>query len=107
MEVLSVVLMEVERFNGKAKADEQGAVALVLDLAKAFWASQPSCGVGLGDALQLPEEDVAGAVRPFRAPEACTVRRMCGRADHDRHCYLARVQMALFALTYCAPGCAG
>ena len=30
------VLMEKERFKGKAKADDQGAVALVLDLAKAF-----------------------------------------------------------------------
>ena len=30
------VLMDMERFNGKAKAEEQGAVALVLDLAKAF-----------------------------------------------------------------------
>ena len=30
------VLVEMERFNGKAKAEEQGAVALVSDLAKAF-----------------------------------------------------------------------
>ena len=28
--------MEMERFNGKAKAEDQGAVALVLDLAKVF-----------------------------------------------------------------------
>ena len=30
------VLMEMERFNGKAKAEDRGAVALVPDLAKAF-----------------------------------------------------------------------
>ena len=30
------VLMEMERVNGKAKGEDQGAVALVLDLAKAF-----------------------------------------------------------------------
>ena len=30
------VLMEMETFSAKAKAEEQGAVALVLDLAKAF-----------------------------------------------------------------------
>ena len=30
------VLMEVERFNGRAKAEDRGAVALVLDLAEAF-----------------------------------------------------------------------
>ena len=28
--------MEMERFNGRAEAEDQGAVALVLDLAKAF-----------------------------------------------------------------------
>ena len=30
------VLMEMKRFNGRAKAEDQGAVALVLDLANAF-----------------------------------------------------------------------
>ena len=30
------ILMEMKRFNGRAKAEKQGAVALVLDLAKAF-----------------------------------------------------------------------
>ena len=30
------ILMEMERFNGKAREEDQGAVALVLDLAKAF-----------------------------------------------------------------------
>ena len=30
------ILMEMERFNGKAKKEDRGAVALVLDLAKAF-----------------------------------------------------------------------
>ena len=37
------------------------------------------------DALQLPKKDLAGAVRLFRAPDACTVRRMCGRAVTDHH----------------------
>ena len=30
------ILMEMERFSGRAKAEEHGAVAFVLDLAKAF-----------------------------------------------------------------------
>ena len=30
------ILMKMERFDGKAKEGEQGTVALVLDLAKAF-----------------------------------------------------------------------
>ena len=53
-------------------------------------ASQPSCGLGLGDALQLLKEDIAGAVRLFRAPEASAVRRMRGGAAPDHHGHLAR-----------------
>ena len=60
-------------------------------------ASQPSCGLGLGDALQLPKEDLAGAVRVLRAPEASAVRRMCGGAAPDHHGHLARVQVELCA----------
>ena len=78
---------------------------LVLDLMKAFRASQPSSGLGLSDAFQLPKEDLASAVRLFRAPEACAVRRMCGGAAPDRHCYLAGVQDEFFALRYCVAGC--
>ena len=76
------VLTEIERFNGKAKAEEQGVV-------------------GLGDALQLSKEDLVGAVRLFRAPESGTVRRMCGRTAHDHHGYLARVQVELLQLGLC------
>ena len=36
-------------------------------------AGQSSSGSGLGDALQLSQEDVAGALRIFRAPEAGSV----------------------------------
>ena len=36
-------------------------------------ARQPPCGVGLGDAHLLPEEDLASAMRVFRAPEASVV----------------------------------
>ena len=39
----------------------------------------------LGDARQLPKEDVAGAMRVLRAPEASTVRRICGGAAPDHH----------------------
>ena len=53
--------MEMERFDGKAKEGDQVAVALVLDLANAF-ESQSPCGVGLGNALQLPKEDLEGVM---------------------------------------------
>ena len=45
------MLMEMERLKYRAGAEDQGAVALVLDLAKAF--ERP------GDALQLSKEDLA------------------------------------------------
>ena len=53
------ILLEKKRFNGKAKEEDQGALALVLDSAKGFER------VGLGDALQFPKEDLASAVRVF------------------------------------------
>ena len=37
---------------------------------KGLRACQPPCGLGLGDAFQLPEEDLASAVWLLRAPEA-------------------------------------
>ena len=63
----------------KQKKKIKGASALVVDLAKAFERVQSSCDLRLGDALRLLKEDLANAVRVLRAPEACTVRRMCGR----------------------------
>ena len=68
-------------------------------------ASQPSGGLGLGDALQLPKEDIAGAERLFRAPEASAVRRLRGGAGPDHLGHLARVQVELIAFTYCSAGC--
>ena len=61
-------------------------------LGEGLRARQSSCGLGLGNALQLPKQDLASAVRVVPAPEACTVRRMCGRAAPDHHDYPARVQ---------------
>ena len=66
---------------------------------------QSSCGLGQGDALQLPKEDLASALRLFRAPEEGGVRRMCGRAVADHHGHPARVQVELFAVAHCVAGC--
>ena len=99
------LLMEVERFDGKAKEEDQEAVALVLDLAKAF-GRVSLCGLGLGNTLRFPKEGIAGAVWLLRAPEASAVRRMCGRAAQDHHGHLARVKVELLALAYCTSRCA-
>ena len=58
------ILMEMERFCGKAKEEDQGAAALVLDLAKVFRACQPRGGLGLGDAFSVSQE---------RSCECCAV----------------------------------
>ena len=67
--------------------------------------SQSPGGVGLGDALQLPKEDIAGALWALRAPEASTVRRMFGGATPDHYGHLARVEVELLASARCAAGC--
>ena len=95
--------MEKKRYG--AGKEDQGAVALVLDLAKAFERVSLPCGVGLGGALQLPKEDLASAVRVLPAPEASAVRRMCGGAAPDHHGHPARVRVELFASAYCITGC--
>ena len=99
------ILMPMEGFDGKAKEGEQGAVVLVLDLAKAF-ESQPPCGVGLGNALQLPQEGLPSVVRILRAPETSAVRRMCGGAAPDHHGHLGRVKVELPAFAHCTARCA-
>ena len=55
-------------------------------------------------ALQLPTEDVAGAVRVLRAPEASAVRRMCGGAPPDHYGHLAKVEVELLATAFCVAG---
>ena len=96
------VFMEMKRFNGRAKSRRKRTVALVAGPCEGIRASQPTDGLGLGDALQLPKEDVAGAVWSFQAPEASAVRRLRGGAAPDHHGHLARVQVELFAFTHCS-----
>ena len=73
--------MQMERFCGKAKEEDQGAVALVLDLAKAF------------ERVSLLEVWAwATAMRVLRASEASAFRRMRGGATPDCHGHLARLK---------------
>ena len=46
----------------RRRKESQGAVALVQDLAKAFERNQSPSDLGVGNALQFPEEDIAGVV---------------------------------------------
>ena len=101
------ILMEMERFYCKAKEENQGAVALVLDLAKASERVSLPVVWAWATHFQVAKEDLASAVRLFRAPEAGAVRRMRGGAAPDHHGHLARVQVELFASADCIEGCIG
>ena len=68
MEELWEILLEMERFSGKAKEEDQGAVALVLDLAKAF------------ERVSLPV--VWAWAAHFSFPRI--LRVLCGYFEHQR-----------------------
>ena len=55
------ILMEMERFKERAKEEDQGALALVLDLAKAL----ERVSLLVVWAWATPKEDLASAVRVF------------------------------------------
>ena len=97
------IQLEMERFNGKAKEEGQGAV--VLDLAKAFERVSLPVVSAWATHFTFPRKILRVLCGLFRAPEEGTVRRMCGRAAPDHH-GLARVQVELVAFTNCAAGCA-
>ena len=61
----------------KSKGRRSRSCGLGLGLGEGLRTCQLPSGLGLGDALQLPKEDLAGALRVFRTPEASTVRRLC------------------------------
>ena len=74
-------------------AEDQGALALVLDLAKAF--ERVSLPVVWAWATRFPRKILRVLCGVFRTPEASSVRRMCGRANTDHHGHLAGVQVCL------------
>ena len=92
------VLMEMERLNGRAKAEDQGAVALVLDPAKAFERVSLPVVWAWATHFSFPRKMLRVLCRVFRA-EASAVRRMCGGAAPDHHSHLVRVQVELLAST--------
>ena len=91
--------MEMERFKYRAREEDQGAVALVLDPAKAF------------ERASLP---VVWAWAQFSKK---ILRVLCGYFEHqrrvqfegcaatDHHGHPARVQVELFAVASCVAGC--
>ena len=62
------ILLETERFHGKAEEENQEALALVLDLAKAFERVS----------LPVPRKILRVLCGDFELQKASAVRRMCG-----------------------------
>ena len=92
--------MEMERCQSKEKQREKikDAVALVLDLAKAVERVSLPCGLRLGDTLQLPKENLAGALRLFSSTRGGCSSKECAAeqlANHQGH--FVRTQAELFA----------
>ena len=93
------ILLEMDRLNGKAKEKDQGALASVLDLAKAFERiSLPVVWAWAAGAFQFPKKDLASPVRVLGALAVSTVRRMRGGVASDHFGHLARVQVELLLL---------
>ena len=65
-------MIEMEELS-EQKGRRSRSCGLGLGPDEGLRARQPPCGLGLGVVLQLPKEDLAGAVWVFRAPEASAV----------------------------------
>ena len=93
--------MEMEKYRYIAGKEDQGAVALVLDLAKAF------------ERVSFPVVWAWATHFSFRRK---ILRVLCGYFEHqrcvqfgrtapDHHGHLARVEVELLASAHCAAGC--
>ena len=90
--------MEMERFNGRVKAEDRGAVALVLDLAKAFERASLLVVWAWATHFSFPRKILRVLCGYFEHQRgASAVRRMRGGAAPDHHGHLARVEVELFA----------
>ena len=93
--------MEMEGFNHHAGEEDQGAAALVLDLANAFERFGPGhTSASKRKILRVP-------CGYFRAPEASAGLTMRGGAAPDHHGHLARVEVELLASAWCGAGRTG
>ena len=100
------ILVEMERFNGKAKEEDHGALALVLDLAMAFEHVSLPVVWAWATHFSFPRKILRVLCGYFEHAEASAVRRTRGRAAPDHYGHLARVKVELLSFAYCATRCA-
>ena len=87
----------MERFNDKAKEEDQGALALVLDLAKEFERISFFVVWSWATHFSFPRKILRVLCWYFEQRRAQIVG--CGRAANNHHGYPARVEVELLALT--------
>ena len=90
------VLMEIERFNVKAKAEDQRAVAFGPGPGEGIRVSPPSSGLGLGDAFSASQRKIL----------LCCAATSKDVRQTDHHGHPAWVKVELLAFAYCVAGCA-
>ena len=92
-------MLEMGRLNKREKIS--GCSSLGLDLAGIRAGQSPF----LGYALQLPVEDIAGALWRRRAPRGeCSSNDVSG-VPPDHYVHLAKVKVELLASTLCVARC--
>ena len=87
------ILMEMERLSGRAKEEDQGAVALVLDLSKAFERVSLPVVWAWATHFSFPRKILRVLRGYFKHQRRVAVRRMCGRAIANPHGHFARIQV--------------
>ena len=85
--------------KNQAAEKDQGAIALVLDLAKAFEPVSHPVGMGMVDAFQLFPGRFGGA-----SAGTSSTSGVFGSAAPDHHGHSSRVQVELLASSCCVPG---
>ena len=97
------ILSEMERFKSRAEEEDLGAVALVLDLAKAFERVSLLVMWAWATHFSFPSKILRVLCRYFEHQRPSAVRRMCGGTAPDHHGHLVRVKVVYFS-THCAAG---
>ena len=87
------VLMEMERFYGRAKAEDRGAVAMVQDHAKAFERVSLLVVWAWTTHISFPRKILRVLCGYFEHQRPRAVRSMRVGVSPDRHGHLARVQV--------------
>ena len=100
------MFMEVERFNGEAKEENQGAVALVLDLAKAFERVGLPVLTAWATHFSFPKK-ILRVLRGYFKHQRRVQFKGCAAEPANHVGFFARVQVELFAFSHCFAGCVG